>query len=263
MWVTAVAVAVAVAAALFVAPSASASTSGSFVSLVNSARASAGLKGYAVSSQLTSVALGQAERMAAHQRLYHNPSLATQVTDWKYVGENVGYGPDVTTLFNAFMHSAPHRANILDHDFTQVGIGAVTKNGTIWVSMVFREPLHAPTTSSSKSTSKKPGRTTSSHARSGTGSAGAGKPAGGKAPATVRAAAAQPAGPTAADVAEPGFACSATAAVADRVRDVTDLDRTARLLESAQLMVRGFQCGRGLPMTGVLDDATLQALGQS
>ena len=46
------------------------------------------------------------------------------------------------------------------------------------------------------------------------------------------------------------------------MKDVTDLDRSARLVESAQLLVRGYQCGRGLPMTGVLDDPTLRALAQ-
>jgi hypothetical protein len=61
---------------------------------------------------------------------------------------------------------------------------------------------------------------------------------------------------------QPGFACLATQAVADRVKDVTDLDRTARLVQSALVLVRGFQCGRGLPMTGVLDDTTLHALAQ-
>ena len=67
---------------------------------------------------------------------------------------------------------------------------------------------------------------------------------------------------SAADAEEPGFACLATPAVAERVKDVTDLDRSARLVESAQLLVRGYQCGRGLPMTGVLDDPTLRALAQ-
>src|SRR5262249_12018393 len=133
----------------------SASTASSFVSLVNSARASHGLHGYAVSSQLTSVALGQAERMASQQRLYHNPSLSSQVTNWKYVGENVGYGPDVSTLFTAFMNSARHRANILDHDFTQSGVGAVTKNGTIWVSMVFKEPMSGSSPAKKKTTPTK------------------------------------------------------------------------------------------------------------
>src|SRR6478735_9178422 len=142
----AVAVAVAVVGTGLVAPAAQASTASSFVSGINGARAAHGLRPYATSSELASVALGQARRMAAAQKLYHNPRLASQVSSWRYVGENVGYGPSVSTLMSAFMNSAPHRANILDRQFTQVGVGAVTVNGTIWVSMVFREPLHATST---------------------------------------------------------------------------------------------------------------------
>jgi Cysteine-rich secretory protein family len=253
LWLTAVAVAGALLVSLLLVPSASASTGSSFVSLVNSARASHGLHGYAVSSQLTSVALGQAQRMAAQNRLYHNPSLATQVTGWKYVGENVGYGPDVTTLFQAFMNSTPHRDNILDHDFTQIGVGAVTVGGTVWVSMVFREPLHA--TSSSTKSVPRPKPTTS---RAAVSHATAGRAPAKRALPPVPA----PAASSAADAGEPGFLCLATPAVADRVKDVTDLDRSARLVASAQLLVRGYQCGRGLPMTGVLDDLTLTALSQ-
>src|SRR5437899_1314226 len=132
-----VAGAVMLAGAVVVAPAAQASTSSSFVSGINAARAAHGFRSYAVSSDLASVALGQARRMASAQTLYHNPGLATQVKGWRYVGENVGYGPDVATLMTAFMNSAPHRRNILDGQFTQVGVGAVTLNGTIWVSMVF------------------------------------------------------------------------------------------------------------------------------
>ena len=39
------------------------------------------------------------------------------------------------------MHSPPHKANILDRDYTQVGIGAVVKNGRVWVAQVFRRPM--------------------------------------------------------------------------------------------------------------------------
>jgi hypothetical protein len=249
LWLTAAAVAGALLVSLVVVPAASASSASSFVSLVNSSRASHGLKGYAVSSQLTSVALGQAERMAAQGRLYHNPSLASQVTGWKYVGENVGYGPDVSSLFQAFMNSSPHRANILDHDFTQIGVGAVTKNGTLWVSMVFRDPLHATTTTTKPAVKK---TTAPSRPK-------VVQKAAPKARTVAAAAPVTPAAP-AADSGEPGFVCSASPAVAERVKDVTDLDRTARLVESAQLLVRGYQCGRGLPMTGVLDESTLRAL---
>ena len=254
LWMAALAVAVAVIASLLAPPGAFASSSGSFISLVNSARASAGLHGYAVYSDLTAVAQGQAQRMAAQQRLYHNPALASQVTNWQYVGENVGYGPDVTTLFNAFMHSAPHRANILDHDFTQIGVGEVTVNGTIWVSMVFRDPMYS---TGGGSTSHTTHRSTAKAAQVTTGRAAAGHA---RAAAAARARLSPPAGSPATFGQQPGMVCAATPATADRARDVGDLDRSARLLESAELVVRGFQCGRNLPMTGVLDEATLHAL---
>jgi hypothetical protein len=45
------------------------------------------------------------------------------------------------------------------------------------------------------------------------------------------------------------------------VRSVGELERDARLLDLGQQLVLGFQCGRALPMTGVLDQATLTALG--
>jgi hypothetical protein len=250
LWVCAVAVAAALLASVLAAPGAFASSASSFVSLVNSSRSSAGLHAYAGSSELNAVAQGQAQRMASAHRLYHNPGLASQVTNWKYVGENVGYGPDVNTLFSAFMHSPEHKANILDHDFTQIGVGAVTSGGTLWVSMVFRDPLHSTTSTPSgghSSTTTKKSSTTHRSMPSRSKAAAHAKSA-----ATLRAAAAQ--------LHDPGLVCVATAAAADRVRGVSDLDRSARLLESAQLVVRGFQCGRALPMTGVLDDATLHAL---
>src|SRR5215831_9986074 len=100
--------ALAIVVAGVVAPSAQASTASSFVSMVNAERAVHGLRAYAVSGELSSVAYGQARRMATAQRLYHNPDLASQVSDWRYVGENVGYGPDASTLMTAFMNSAPH-----------------------------------------------------------------------------------------------------------------------------------------------------------
>jgi hypothetical protein len=114
--------------------------------------------------------------------------------------------------------------------------------------MVFRQPLH--------STSTKP-----SGARPSSTKARAATPKKAVKPATsVRVVGAVQSMPPGGN--QPGLVCAATPAMADRVRDVTDLDRTARLVESGQLVVRGFQCGRALPMTGVLDDATLEALSQ-
>jgi hypothetical protein len=112
-----------------------------FVAKMNAARQSSGLAPYSVASDLVSIARNHSAQMASQQSLYHNPSLTSQVQNWQAVGENVGEGPTVSDIHNAFMQSPEHRANILDHDFTQVGVGvSVDKNGMIWVTEDFREP---------------------------------------------------------------------------------------------------------------------------
>jgi hypothetical protein len=63
------------------------------------------------------------------------------------VGENVGYGPDALAVHVAFMRSPGHRANILDRDYSEVGVGAVVRGGRVWVAEVFRQPLRVKTAS--------------------------------------------------------------------------------------------------------------------
>lgn len=246
------ALAVALGAAGIAAPSAQASTASTFDSLINSARASAGLGAYAVRSDLAAVAQGQAQRMAASQKLYHNPSLASQVKGWQYVGENVGYGPDVNTLMSAFMHSPSHKANILDHQFTQVGVGAVTVGSTIWVSMVFRQPMGG----SSSTTTTHHSTSSTKHTTTGGSTSRPGTRAAGKVVVAARTAPPAAAAPDLPD----GIRCLGGPAVARRLRNVADLDHTVRLVEVSQHLVLGFQCGSHLPLTGVLDTATLRAL---
>src|SRR3954471_4909095 len=131
----------------------SASMESQFVAKMNAARQSAGLRPYAVASDLTSVARQHSAQMASKQELYHNPNLTTQVQNWQAVGENVGEGPTVSDIHNAFMQSPEHKANILDHDFTQVGVGVVVdKNGIIWVTEDFRQPMRSSSSSSSAPT---------------------------------------------------------------------------------------------------------------
>ena len=104
------------------------------------ARANHGLRAYRVGGAITSVAREQARRMAESGTLYHNPRLTTEVTRWRHVGENVGEGPDAVTIHRAFMGSPAHRANILSRSFTRVGVGAVVRDGTVWVAEVFKTP---------------------------------------------------------------------------------------------------------------------------
>jgi hypothetical protein len=134
-----------------------------FIARVNSARAANGQAPYAVMSDLTSIAIQHSAAMASGQSLYHNPSLTTEVANWQAVGENVGEGPDVNDVAVAFMQSPEHRANILDHDFTQIGVGvSVDKNGIVWVTEDFRKPMYSPSTSSSSSASSSSSHSSSS-----------------------------------------------------------------------------------------------------
>jgi uncharacterized protein YkwD len=113
-----------------------------FIAKMNAARQANGQSPYAVASDLTSVARQHSQSMSSKQSLYHNPSLTSDVHNWQAVGENVGEGPSVSDIHSAFMNSPEHRANILDHDFTQVGVGvSVDKNGIIWVTEDFRQPM--------------------------------------------------------------------------------------------------------------------------
>src|SRR5436309_10693927 len=124
-----------------------------FVAKMNAARQASGLRPYSVAYDLTSVARQHSAQMAQRQSLYHNPNLTTQVQNWQAVGENVGEGPTVTDIHDAFMHSPEHKANILDHDFTQVGVGvSVDNNGIIWVTEDFRQPHSSAGTSTHTST---------------------------------------------------------------------------------------------------------------
>jgi hypothetical protein len=133
----------------------SSSLEAQFVAGINAQRSAHGLSPYSVAYDLVSVARGHSSAMASGQSLYHNPSLTSQVTGWQAVGENVGEGPSVGDLQVAFMNSPEHRANILDGDFTQGGVGVgVDKGGIIWVTEDFRQPMGASSgaTSSAGST---------------------------------------------------------------------------------------------------------------
>lgn len=114
-----------------------------FVSALNAARASQGLPALAIAGDLTSVARSHSRVMADTNHLHHNPDLGAAVSGWRKVGENVGRGPSVSSIHEALMNSPGHRRNILDADWTQLGMGVVVKDGQLWVTQVFRTPANA------------------------------------------------------------------------------------------------------------------------
>src|SRR5256885_1199868 len=104
---------------------AAASDAGRFETLANAARESRGLGDYAIVGELSNAALGQAQRMAARHAIFHNPNLATEVSNWRMGGGNVGVGASADSVRSAFMNSPDHRRSILSGDFTEMGVGSV------------------------------------------------------------------------------------------------------------------------------------------
>jgi uncharacterized protein YkwD len=97
-----------------------------FVASLNATRATAGGAPLTVDSELQSLARGWAEQMAAAGHISHaNPISAGVTADWLKLGENVGTGGNVTVIMNAFIASPGHYANIMDPEFTRVGVGVV------------------------------------------------------------------------------------------------------------------------------------------
>ena len=77
--------------------------------------------------------------MARQGRIFHTTNLAYELRNvsWRCAGENVGVGPKLRSLFDAFMRSDAHRANILNRDFRRVGIGVYRADGLIWITLIF------------------------------------------------------------------------------------------------------------------------------
>ena len=111
----------------------------SFVSKINGLRAGKGLAPMEVHGELTDIGRSWAGVMAAAGRIWHNPDFSSQVTaNWQKLGENVGMGGSVDSLFDAFVASPAHYRNLVDPAFTHVGVGVVvTGDGVIFTSHQF------------------------------------------------------------------------------------------------------------------------------
>ena len=111
--------------------------------LINQARTSRGIPALTVATGTTDLARKWAMTQAVKNLLHHNPNLVAGVqahgsADWRRVAENVGRGWNPDSLFNAYMNSPGHRANILDRDTRYLGIGWVERpDGSGYNTQVF------------------------------------------------------------------------------------------------------------------------------
>jgi hypothetical protein len=106
-----------------------------FLAKINDLRASKGLAALQADTALMAFAQNWSDHMAQAGTLSHNPALSSSPGAWTKAGENVGFGPDVDTIFAAFVASPKHYENMVDPSFTVIGIGvAVLSDGTMYTT---------------------------------------------------------------------------------------------------------------------------------
>ena len=120
------------------------------VDLTNQRRADVGLPALAVNGALTNAAQAHSNDQAARDRMGHDGSDGSRAGDritahgyrFSKWGENVGMGyPDAASVMDAWMNSEGHRRNIVDSDFTQIGVAlAYAPDGTPYWTQVFARP---------------------------------------------------------------------------------------------------------------------------
>ena len=115
-------------------PASPAGADADWLQTINTYRIQNGRAPLQLDTQLSGLAQQQAQSNASRGALAHTPNLAAGVSaGWLRLGENVGRGTSRELIWNAFLGSAPHTANLLDAGFTHVGIGVVYSGGEEWV----------------------------------------------------------------------------------------------------------------------------------
>ena len=119
---------------------------GDIINRLNSARAQAGLPGFAVDGGMNANAQMHANRMAGGGgggcgNLYHSPELGGWYAGHS-AGENVGCASpcpgDGSKFTSMWLSSPPHRANIMNGGFRYIGVGAACNGGAMYAVVQFR-----------------------------------------------------------------------------------------------------------------------------
>lgn len=115
--------------------------------LVNQARAENGLNPLSWADDLADIARAHSADMIERGFFSHtNPDgqspfdrIKSNGISYRAAAENIAYGqPDAEAVMNSWMNSAGHRANILNENLKEIGMGAVKdSNGTVYWTQVF------------------------------------------------------------------------------------------------------------------------------
>src|SRR5690606_14658554 len=117
------------------------------VRLVNVERANAGLPALKSDWELARVAEHKSQDMADKNYFSHtSPTYGSPFNmmknygiNYKSAGENIAQGQKTAAqVVNAWMNSEGHRANILNKNYTHIGVGYVS-NGNYWTQMFIQK----------------------------------------------------------------------------------------------------------------------------
>lgn len=116
------------------------------LTLLNEDRQANGLKALTLNSSLTQLGESYAQDMIDRNYFSHyNPEgqspfdrMKAAGISYSYAGENIAINNSVSGAETAFMNSSGHRANILNTNYTEVGIGIrKASNGSLYVVQEF------------------------------------------------------------------------------------------------------------------------------
>jgi uncharacterized protein YkwD len=104
-----------------------------------------GLRALTWDEALATAARSHAHEMAKRQAVEHNfpgaPTLPPRATKagarFASISENVLQATNAKVAHSQFMHSASHKANILDPDVDSVGVGVAERGGELFVVQDF------------------------------------------------------------------------------------------------------------------------------
>lgn len=104
----------------------------------NAIRAQLGLQPLLRNASLDSVAQSWTQKMADANKLSHNPSIGTQIpSGWTAWGENVAAGYTYRSVVAGWKASDGHYKNMVNPQFTDIGIGFVEVNGSTFYTQDF------------------------------------------------------------------------------------------------------------------------------
>jgi hypothetical protein len=110
------------------------------INSVNTQRVVRGLPELTINDELTDLSLQWSKVLATNGALSHS-DLVTGVTQtWKKLGENVGSGSSASMVAAALVTSPTHFANMIDPDFTMIGVGVTVSDNVIYVVQKFIQP---------------------------------------------------------------------------------------------------------------------------